>query len=249
MIDAIIVDDEKKAITALKNDLETYCPEVKVKAAFTRAADALDYLESNNPHVIFLDIELPVMNGFDFVAAMQKPLRSQIIFVTAYNEFALRAFRVDALDYILKPVEPEELQRVVQKVANHMQTDGVKQELKISPVPVTTGGTKTKIALPVNNGYHLVEPDHIIYCKATGSYTQVVLDNDKNFLISKNLSRTQDLLPTDSFERVHQSYLINLNHIKKFRKGESSEAVMVNDDVIKVSRQHKERLAQKLGIQ
>lgn len=245
MIDAIIVDDEKKAIVTLQNDLEMYCPEVKVQAVFTRASDALLYLRSNTPQVIFLDIEMPLMNGFDFAAVLDKPLHMQIIFVTAYNEFALRAFKADALDYILKPAEPEELRRVVQKVMQRLAP----YEAKNEKAPPTPEASRNRIALPVNNGYHLVEPHHIIYCKATGSYTKVVLDNDKSFLISKNLGRTQELLPKDAFERVHQSYLVNLNHIKKFRKGESSEAVMANDDVIKVSRQNKERLAQRLGIQ
>ena len=250
MIDAIIVDDEKKAITALKNDLEMYCPEVKLLATFIKASEALLYLKSNTPQVVFLDIDLPVTNGFDFVAELEKPLRPHIIFVTAYSDFAVRAFKVDALDYLLKPVEPEELRRAVQKAMSKSikAFDQHSQPLTNSVLPLAES-VRTKIALPVNNGYHLVEATHIIYCKAAGAYTQVVLDNDKSLLISKNLGRTQELLPKDLFERAHQSYLVNLNHIKKFRKGESAEAVMINNDVIKVSRLNKDRLAQLLGIQ
>jgi two-component system LytT family response regulator len=213
---------------------------VRVLAVFTNASDALAFLQSHTTQVIFLDINMPVMNGFDFVKELQQPVRAQIIFVSAYSEFAIRAFKVNALDYLLKPVDPGELQEAVKKVidrgknlANHRSAE--------SP--------KGKLALPVNNGYYLVDPAHIIYCKAAGAYTQIIMDNEKSFLISRNLGRAQELMPPGLFERVHQSYLVNLNHIKKFRKGESPEAIMINDDVIKVSRSNKDKLAQLLGIQ
>ena len=245
MIDAIIIDDEKNAITALRNDLAAYCPDVHLQAVFTKTSEALTYLKTNSPTVIFLDIDMPVMNGFDFVAALELPVRSHIIFVTAYNEFAIRAFRVNALDYLLKPVNGEELKEAVNKVLTQVAVPAEAAQARThsgAEVP------KGKVALPVNNGYHLVDPNQIIYCKAAGAYTQIVVENEKSFLISRNLGRTQELMPSGLFERVHQSYLVNLNHIKKFRKGESPEAIMVNDDVIKVSRSNKDRLAQLLGI-
>lgn len=249
MIDAIIIDDEKKAITALKHDLESYCPDVRIKAVFTKGSEALEFLKSHMVQVIFLDIDMPVMNGFDFARELQPSVNSQIIFVSAYSEFAVRAFKVNALEYLLKPVDPGELQDAVKKVIDRGRPSPDQynrlKNLADQSLPETV---KEKVALPVNNGYHLVEPAHIIYCKAAGAYTQIILDNEKSFLISKNLGRTQELMPAGLFERVHQSYLVNLNHIKKFRKGESPEAIMTNDDVIKVSRLNKERLAQLLGI-
>ena len=249
MIDAIIIDDEKKAITALKNDLETWCPEVKVLAVFTKASDALVFLQSHTTQVIFLDIDMPVMNGFDFVKELGQPVRAQIIFVSAYSEFAIRAFKVNALDYLLKPVDPGELQEAVKKVTDR-GSDLPDQQISLKNLVdhPRAESPKGKLALPVNNGYHLVDPAHIIYCKAAGAYTQIIMDNEKSFLISRNLGRTQELMPPVLFERVHQSYLVNLNHIKKFRKGESPEAIMINNDVVKVSRLNKDRLAQLLGI-
>ena len=233
MIDAILIDDEKSALITLRNDLRTYCPGVNIQGEFTKAADALEHMIVKVPDVIFLDIDMPLMNGFDFVRALKQPVVPKIIFVTAYSEFAVRAFKVNALDYLLKPIIPAELQAAVDKV--------IKNNL-------IEAGSTGKIALPVNDGYHLIDPAHIIYCKAAGAYTEIVLDNEKSFLISKNLGRTQELLPADHFERVHQSYLVNVHHIKKFRKGESPVAVMANDDIIKVSRVNKDRLAQLLGI-
>lgn len=250
MIDAILIDDEKSALITLRNDLQTYCPGVNILAAFTKAADALEHMKANEPDVIFLDIDMPVMNGFDFVRALKMPVRSQIIFVSAYSEFAVRAFKVNALDYLLKPIVPAELQAAVDKVINRnaMVFDQGRLLKNFMENGFTEAGTSGKIALPVNDGYHIIDPAHIIYCKATGAYTEIVLDNEKSFLISKNLGRTQELLPADQFERVHQSYLVNLHHIKKFKKGESPMAVMANDDIVKVSRINKDRLSQLLGI-
>jgi two-component system, LytTR family, response regulator len=250
MIEAIIIDDEKKATIALKSDLETWCPDVRVQAVFTKASDALDFLQSHAPQVIFLDIDMPVMNGFDFVKRLKEPVHAQIIFVSAYSEFAIRAFKVNALDYLLKPVDPVELQEAVRKAVSRSQHVPDQQtNLKTPAGFPRSENAKVKLVLPVNNGYHLIDAAHIIYCKAAGAYTQIILDNEKSFLISRNIGRTQELMPQDSFVRVHQSYLVNMNHIKKFRKGESPEAIMTNDDVIKVSRTNKERLARMLGIQ
>jgi two-component system LytT family response regulator len=237
MIDSIIVDDEKSAIVALRNDLASCCPEIRVKGEYIRAADALEHVRSSPPQLIFLDIDMPLMNGFDFVQALPPAGAPAVIFVSAYSEFAVRAFKVDALDYLLKPVVPSELRAAVQKVLDR----------RVGAASVSDG-PKAKIALPVNDGYNLIDPAHIIYCKAAGAYTEIVMDNDKSFLISRTLGRTQELMPPD-FERVHQSYLINLIHVKKFRKGETPSAIMINNDVVKVSRLNKDRLAQLLGIQ
>ncbi|HVU55595.1 MAG TPA: LytTR family DNA-binding domain-containing protein [Puia sp.] len=250
MINAILIDDEKSALITLRNDLRTYCPEVNIQKEFTKASDALEHMKVNTPDVIFLDIDMPVMNGFDFVRSLKQPVRSQIIFVSAYSEFAVRAFKVSALDYLLKPVAPAELRAAIDKVI-HKDPKAFDQGMLLKNF-MENGFTETgpagKIALPVNDGYHLIDPAHIIYCKAAGAYTEIVLDNEKSFLISKNLGRTQELMPVDHFERVHQSYLINVQQIKKFRKGESPVAVMTNGDIVKVSRINKDRLAQLLGI-
>jgi two-component system LytT family response regulator len=248
MIDAIIIDDEKSALITLRNDLEMYCPEVHVQATFIKAADALEHMRSHKPHVIFLDIDMPVMNGFDFIRELGQPAGVHIIFVSAYSDFAVRAFKVSALDYLLKPVDPAELQAAIQKVLDKNNSIDQTPLLKNFINNGFAEGPKAKIALPVNDGYNLIDPAHIIYCKAAGAYTEIVMDNEKSFLISKTLGRTQELMPPEYFERVHQSFLINLNHIRKFRKGESPMAIMVNNDAVKVSRLNKDRLSQLLGI-
>ena len=250
MIDAILIDDENGALITLRNDLRAYCPGVNIQGEFTKAADALEQMKVKAPDVIFLDIDMPLMNGFDFVRALSRPVLPQIIFVSAYSEFAIRAFKVSALDYLLKPIVPAELQAAVDKIINRNTTPFNQQVLlkNFTENGLMEAGSTGKIALPVNDGYHLIDPAHILYCKAAGAYTEIVLDNERSFLISKNLGRTQELMPADHFERVHQSYLVNVHHIKKFRKGESPVAVMTNDDIIKVSRMNKDRLAQLLGI-
>jgi two-component system LytT family response regulator len=249
MIDAIIIDDEKNAIVTLNNDLATYCPEVNVIGCFTKATEALAYVKEVTPGIIFLDIDMPVMNGFDFIQALSKPVIPHIIFVSAYSEFAIKAFKVSALDYLLKPVTPAELKAAVQRaISKNADTKDQNILLKNFVDNYLSDGPKGKVALPVSDGYHLIDPNHIIYCRADGAYTEVVMDNEKSFLISKTLGRTQELMPAEYFERIHQSYLVNINHIKKFRKGESPVAIMVNNDVVKVSRLNKDRLAQRLGV-
>lgn len=249
MINAIIIDDENSAIITLKNDLLTYCPEVNITQCFTRATDALEYVKTNMPDMIFLDIDMPVMNGFDFIQALSKPVAPHIIFVSAYSEFAIKAFKVSALDYLLKPIDPAELKDAVQRSFSKSRKV-VDQHILLKNFidNYLTDGPKGKIAMPVNDGYHLVDPNHVIYCRADGAYTAVVLDNEKSFLISRTLGRTQELMPPELFERIHQSYLVNINHIKKFRKGESSVAIMSNTDVVKVSRLNKDKLALRLGV-
>ena len=250
MIDAILIDDEKSALITLRNDLRAYCPVVNIQGEFTKAADALEHIKAKAPDVIFLDIDMPVMNGFDFVRALKQPVLPQIIFVTAYSEFAIRAIKVSALDYLLKPIVPAELQAAVDKVIKKNTTVFDRERLltNFTENGLTEAAPPGKIALPVNDGYHLIDPVHIIYCRAAGAYTEIILDNEKSFLISRNLGRTQELMPADHFERVHQSYLVNVRQIKKFRKGESPVAVMANDDIVKVSRVNKDRIAQLLGI-
>lgn len=248
MINAIIVDDEKSAIVTLKNDLRTYCPEVNVIECFTSTSKALEHVRQTPPDLIFLDINMPVMNGFDFLQSIDLETSPQIIFVTAYTDFAIRAFKVSALDYLLKPIDPDELKAAVQKVATKTVPRAEEHALYRNFQENLSGSQKAKIVLPVNDGYHLVNPEEIIYCRADGAYTEVIMNNDKSFLIAKTLGRTQELMPPEYFERIHQSYLVNLNHIKKFRKGESPVVVMINNDTLKVSRLNKDRLGARLGI-
>lgn len=249
MIDAIIIDDEKNAVITLGNDIEMYCPEVNVSMRFTKPAEALTYLKTNKTDLIFLDINMPVMNGFDFIAALEKPVTANIIFISAYNEFAVKAFKVSALDYLLKPIDPSELKAAVQKAVSKKATPSEQEMLfKNFMSHYVNEGPKGKIALPVNDGYHLIDPSQIIYCRAKGAYTEIITTNEKNFLISRSLGRIQELVPEEMFERIHQSYLVNLNYIKKFRKGESPVVVMNNNDTLKVSRLNKEKLGARLGI-
>lgn len=249
-MNAIIIDDERNAILTLTNDLRDYCPQVNVTATFTKALDALEYLKAHRPDVVFLDIDMPVMNGFDFIRTIltvtQGNCQFHIIFVSAYSEFAVKAFKVNAIDYLLKPIEPIELTNAVEKVANSKKQE--QEQLLKNFVEYYHQPNSRKIVFPTGDGYHFIDIDDIIYFKADGAYTEVVMLDDKRIMISKTLSKVQELVFAPNFERIHQSYLINLNYIKNFKKGDSPSVQMANNDILKVSRQKKESLAMRLGI-
>jgi two-component system, LytTR family, response regulator len=245
-MNAVIIDDEKNAVLALANDLAEHCPEVQVIASFTRAAEALEFLKCNPTDVVFLDIEMPILNGFDFIKAIDYTPKFQLIFVTAYSEFAINAFKVNAIDYLLKPVIVEELKAAVAKAA---QNTNKSQELLLRNFADNQHHAQPKkVVFSTDEGYHFVEINEIIYLKANGAYTEIILLDNRRILISKTLARVQEVVPVQHFERIHQSYMVNIAHIRNFKKGDSPMVVMQNNDVLKVSRMKKEELANRLGV-
>lgn len=249
-MNAIIIDDERNAILTLTNDLRDYCPQVNVTATFTKALDALEYLKAYRPDVVFLDIDMPIINGFDFIRTIltmtQGNCQFHIIFVSAYSEFAVKAFKVNAIDYLLKPIEPIELTNAVEKVAKSKKQE---QELLLKNFSENYNQPNPKkIVFSTEEGYHFIDMDEIIYFRANGAYTEVMMLQDKRIMISKVLGKVQEQVVSTNFKRIHQSYLININYVKAFKKGDAPAVVMVNNDVLKVSRLKKESLAIRLGV-
>ncbi len=240
MINAILVDDEKNALEMMEWLLRTYCPEVAIAGMFTSAEEALPVIRKTNPDVVFLDIEMPRMNGFDLLEQLEKP-SFHIVFCTAYDQFAIRAFKYSALNYLLKPIDPEDLKTTIGRVRSREQLPNREQfELLMQGILGQPKQTPARIALNSGDGVVFVSTGDIIYCEAESNYTQVVLVGNKKIMVSKVLRELDEALSGPDFFRVHSSFLVNINHIKKLVKGEGGYLVMDNDAIVSVSRSRRQ---------
>jgi two-component system LytT family response regulator len=244
MLKAILIDDEPDCIRLLALQLKEHCPQVQVVGQFTSSAEGLQAIQTGEPDVVFLDIEMPEMNGFTLLEQLGE-ITFSLIFVTAYNEFALKAFRFSALDYLLKPLDPQELQQAVHKAEKRSRID--QRQIDFLRLQLHGGQHPQKIAVPYQNGIVFVELKDIVYCEAESNYTKVFLTSGKNYLLSRTLRDVQEVLEERNFLRVHRQYLINLDHIKMYHKGEAAYLVLYGDVNIPVAKNQKERLVQKFG--
>ena len=245
MISAIIVDDEPYSCEALATLLERYCPDIKLLDICYSAADALKSMQEQRPQILFLDIEMPYMNGFEMLEKLPE-LNFKLIFTTSYDQYAIKAIRFSALDYLLKPVDKDELQKAVQKAIT-ASDDPLPQQLEIllhklnHPKVVVN-----KIAIPTIEGLQMVPVESIIRCEADRNYTNLFLKNKGKITASRNLKDLEEMLEDYSFARVHHSWLVNLNEVEKYVKGEGGYLLMSDETTVDVSRSRKEILLKKL---
>ena len=244
MLRAILIDDEPDCIRLLFLQLKENCPQVQVLGQYTNSEEGLQAIRSQNPDLVFLDIEMPGINGFTLLEQLGE-ITFSLIFITAYNEFALKAFRFSALDYLLKPLDNHELQEAVRKAEKRQQIDH--RQLEMLRAQLQGGKHPKKIAVPYQNGVLFVELNELVYCEADSNYTKLFLTSGKNYLLSKTLREVQEVLEERNFLRVHRQYLVNLDHIKTYHKGEAAYLLMQGDISIPVSKNQKERLVQKFG--
>jgi two-component system, LytTR family, response regulator len=236
----VILDDEPDSISLLKLQLSANCPTVEVVGTFTNSSKALAEIENLKPHLLFLDIEMPVLNGFEILDKIIH-LDFSVIFITAYNQYALKAFRFNALDYLVKPIEIDSLVQAVAKAA---------KIAKPSPDQLTMlqkqlrGEPASKIAVAGQNGISFIDLNEIIYCEASNNYSKLILTEGRIFLVSKTLKDVQDVLEQEHFLRVHRQYIVNLNHVKQLNRNEGV-ITMDNDHHIPIARNQKERLVER----
>jgi two-component system, LytTR family, response regulator len=241
MIKAIIIDDESHCRRTLSILLHKFCPQVKVVAECDSAHKGLQAIVEQKPDVVFLDIEMPFMNGFEMLGQLPA-IPFDIIFTTGYDEYAIKAFRFSALDYLLKPIDKDELQKAVSKIKQtsardmEQQLQILLQKLENKPAPLQ------KIALPTLEGFELISLETIVQCESDGNYTHVFLKNGKKFLVSRSLKEMEELLEGHPFLRVHHSHLVNLNEITRYVRGEGGYLVMSDNSSVNVSRSRKEAL-------
>ncbi|NER15874.1 LytR/AlgR family response regulator transcription factor [Spongiivirga citrea] len=231
----ILVDDEQDALETLQWMLDRYCPELEIIGTYNDPLKAVEAIKKQSPTCLFLDVQMPKMSGFDLLEQFSEPA-FQTIFTTAHDQFAIPAIKVSVLDYLLKPIEKEDLIAAVAKLS------------AIVPQKITTkeriGVGKVKILYEGN--FHLFEPNELIYLKAEKNYTRIYLSDGTKILLSKTLKSVEADLPQDIFFRSHNSYLINLNHIKKISKGNDAVIELTNGNTASLSRTKKEELFNKL---
>lgn len=245
MIKAIIVDDEPYCCEALAILLERYCPRVEVTGSYHSGVDALNAIRRRPPQLLFLDIEMPRMNGFELLEKI-KDLSFELIFTTSYDQYAIKAIRFSALDYLLKPIDREELQRSVQKVEQRLQSPLPQQIDLLFQKLQSPGHLFSKIAIPTMEGLQMVAVDSIIHCASDSNYTILTLKDQSKVIASRTLKEIEELLEDYSFARVHHSSVVNLNEVCKYIKGEGGYLIMSDGSSVNVSRSRKEMLLKKL---
>lgn len=217
---AILIDDEKRSRILLKAMLADHCPEIEVIGDYSDLESGVLAIKKIQPDVVFLDIELPESSGLDILNFFEdKPIDFAIIFVTAYNEFAIQAFKLSAVDYLLKPINSEKLIEAITLLKNLKN----KELRQLNFLKSNLYETRKKIVIPSRNDIQYLDPEDILFIKADGSYCQFSLKNGKKIMMSKNLKYVEEMISGIQFlQRVHKSFIVNINEIISFQRGENT---------------------------
>jgi two-component system LytT family response regulator len=245
MLKAVMIDDDESNLSSLTEKLNKHCPQVEIIARCANAAEGIHAIDSLKPDIVFLDIEMPVMNGF--VMLQQLSYKDfELIFVTAYDHYAIKAIRYSALDYLVKPVEIEELKNAVNKVAvNHSRKDkGMQLEVLLEYLEKKR---PKRITIPTSDGLQFIDLENIVYLEASNNYTNVYLDNQQKYLVTRTLKDFEQILPAETFLRIHHSTVINRYFIEKYIRGEGGQVMMRNGVVLDVSKRKKMEFLEAIG--
>jgi two-component system LytT family response regulator len=250
MINALIVDDELSAIESLKWELSNFCSKVKIIDTFTNPTEAISAINYLKPNVVFLDIEMPELDGFQLLKKLSYR-NFDLIITTAYNQYAIQAFKENAIDYLLKPVDPDELVKAMDKIKKNKtdnQFGGNIEKIFEKIISEKTGNKSKRVPLALSDRVVMVDKNDIMYCKSEGNYTHVIMKNGKDYLLSKSIKSVVELIPQAEFIRVHKSFIVNTNYITEYLRGDGGEIILTNKDNIPVSRTHKAKLLETLQI-
>lgn len=241
-MNVLIVDDEQKARETIKEVLKLYCPQVTGINEADSVKGALSAIQKHRPDLILLDIRLNDGNGFDVLEQINANTIFTI-FITAYNEYAIKAFRVAALDYLLKPIDPDEFALSIERA--HSKINALKSYERVDAfIQNIKAGELKKITLKTNERIHIVNINDIVYCEADKNYTTFYLTEHKKILVSKPIGEYEELLSGTGFLRIHQSFLINLSNITSYEKGDGGFVITIENHKVPVSTRKKEQLMQ-----
>ncbi len=243
-INAVIIDDEKLSADALIWELDGLEYDIEILGIANSATEGIRLIEEKKPDLVFLDIEMPVMNGFDMLRSMDR-INFSIIFTTAYDQYAINAFEINALDYLLKPVSADKLQQALDRFLSQKTSDTWVEKLEqLQRVLKQQNPCFNKIAIPTQEGLEFLVVDKIVRCSSDSNYTNIYLADEKPIMVSKTLGNIQERINSELFVRVHKSHLINLNYVRKYVKAEGGYIVMDDGTQVPVSRRKKDNLAQ-----
>jgi two-component system LytT family response regulator len=247
MINALIVDDEQHCVESLLTDLIKNCSNVNVMTTCNSAKEGIMAIKKHKPQLLFLDVEMPWMNGFEMLEVLPE-INFSIIFTTAFDKFAARAFRISAIDYLLKPVDAADLVEAVrkaeEKIISYQGTHNIENLLNNIRKPIP----EQKIALPSSDGYEFELVSSILYCEAEGAYTRVILKDKPPMVISRTLGDIEEILPSEIFLRIHHSTIVNLNVITHYSRTDGGYVVIATKEKLTVSKARKDALLQQLGL-
>ena len=246
MIKAIIIDDEDDARDSLQLILEDCCPAVEIVAHCSSAKQGLSALQEHKPDLVFLDIQMPHMTGFQMLEHLSQ-IDFKIIFVTAYDTYAIRAIKYSALDYLVKPVDADELVEAVKKMTT-VQSHATPGQYQAMVINLTNySGSHKKLAVPTTDRIHFLDVHDIIYCEANGNYTVIHLKGARQILSSKTLKEYEILLEEEGFCRVHHASLINLQCVLEYLKGEGGSVKLLEGHHVDISRRKKEEFLKRMN--
>ncbi len=247
MIRTLIIDDEQHCIDNLVFDLQKHCKQIEILEACINPKEGLLAVKKHKPDLIFLDVQMPWMNGFEMLEMLDS-INFAIIFTTAYDQFAAKAFRLSAIDYLLKPIDVNDLKDAVKKATDKIQQRSGLENIKNLLQNIRQPESNQRIAFPGREGYEFVETGKIIYAQAEGSYTHIFLTDKRKLVISKILSDIEEMLPSDLFHRIHHSTLVNVSHITHLFKADGGYLVLDNGEKLAVSKSKKDGLMERLGL-
>jgi two-component system, LytTR family, response regulator len=242
----LIIDDEAQQRSLTKNLLLTYFPDITIIGEADSLKKGIEAVRQYTPDLLLLDIDLGDGTGFDLLQHI-KPINCQVIFITAYNDQAVRAFKFSALDYLLKPLDPEELVTAIQKAQQHYSANQQQTQLELLFEQIQQNGALKKLILKDSDNIYIVEIANIIRLEAEKNYTTFFLADTQQLVISKTMKEYEDILENKGFFRCHQSHLINLNYLSRIDKRDGGMLVMKDQSIIPLATRRKEALMQLLS--
>ena len=247
MLRAILVDDEANSLSALQQKLIGHCPQIDIIGTFTKPAECIEAIDSLKPDIVFLDIEMPGINGFKILQQVNFK-DFEPVFVTAYDHYAIKAIRFSALDYLVKPVDIDELkwsvERAEQRKNKHSTNDRL--DLLLDHISHPKKDYK-KIVVPSQDSLRFIRIDDIIYLEANMNYTHIYMTGNEKYVVSRTIKDYEDLLPESTFIRIHNSYIINKDFLEKYERGEGGQVIMSNGVRLDVSKRKKADFLKAIG--